>query len=167
MQRYSNMSNYTVIRSNDHLAHYGVLGMKWGVRHNYITKNGSMQNIHRQKKGIISGINYIGFSRRANKASRKAYKNERKARTARTKFGRHIRTVRGKNLRSSADLYKKWAEEGTGYFDRLGDVLSKPTTTIAGRESTAGKEYIASMLTGGLYGTVNDIKYLRDKRQAS
>ena len=26
------MSEYIVIRSNDHLAHYGVKGMKWGIR---------------------------------------------------------------------------------------------------------------------------------------
>lgn len=29
------MSNYTVIRSNDHLAHYGVKGMKWRIRQGY------------------------------------------------------------------------------------------------------------------------------------
>lgn len=72
------MSNYTVIRSNDHLAHYGVKGMKWGVRKS-VTSTGNFLYKRRPKKLWEKSTKRASISnakrtiKYANKKQRKIY----------------------------------------------------------------------------------------------
>lgn len=99
MQRYSNMSNYTVIRSNDHLAHYGVLGMKWGVRKS-VTSTGNFLYKHRPKKLWEKSTKRASISN-AKRTIKRAKKKQRKM---------YNSVMNKKMIELGDDLYEKYPE---------------------------------------------------------
>lgn len=97
---------YGIIRSNDYLAHYGIRGMKWGIR-KAIERNGgnhlrSKAYVSAQKKlklataggGIIGGAIY------AHRHKDELNKSFAKSQTKRNTPGRHISTANKNNVSS-------------------------------------------------------------------
>lgn len=72
------MNKYIVIRSEDHIAHYGVKGMKWGIRKS-ATSTGNFLYKHRPKKLWEKSTKKASISnakrtiKYANKKQRKIY----------------------------------------------------------------------------------------------
>lgn len=98
MQRYNNMSEYIVIRSNDHLAHYGVKGMKWGVRKS-LKSTGSFLYSRRPKK-LWSKSQKRASIRNAKRTIKRANKKQQKI---------YDSVMNKKMTELGDDLYKKYS----------------------------------------------------------
>lgn len=197
---------------SDELMHYGVLGMKWGVRKAQDASSGSSkpkrgsEEYYRDKSNrAIARIgtsktrlgknisNYSAYSNAVkanNKANAAASKQEksflkkidrqyghgsnaaiqnahadyysRKAEYSKTRLGKTVNSAKAFNERSAAKANEKLhnsssvEEYGKNYVDAM---LNRKMKTWSGRTTTAGKQIVDQMLSAGMLGTVQDIKY--------
>ena len=88
---------YKVIRSEDHLAHYGVLGMKWGVRKS-VNSTGNFLYKHRPKKLWEKSTKRASINN-AKRTIKRAKKKQRKM---------YDSVMNKKMIELGDDLYKKY-----------------------------------------------------------
>lgn len=137
------MNKYTVIRSDDYLAHYGVKGMKWGVRKDRSssgrTKVGrySIPTIKKAQKN--SKIKATNFYRNPIKMTKKV--------NAKIKLHNIETRQQLKNAKSIGDMWViAWNSN-----------KNHPTIGMLGAETTLGKKAIES-LTYGLVNISSDFR---------
>lgn len=137
--------------NHNELKHFGVLGMKWGVRKNRASSKGSIVS-------RVKNMNKQAQAKRLKKAKADAkidvtnyYKNPIKM-TKKIDAKQYL-----------YDLDTKKMKKGKGFIDKIviedQRAMGRPVVSLTGKESTRGKEYvkeaIASTASTALYiGTI-------------
>lgn len=195
------MSNY-ILTSNGELYHYGVKGMKWGVRKAYQDANNAIADVYKRR----AAKRETGFRTRYNLARENQFRDnaDRSKRVAQAKgirnkvseavgyknasavmknrsemYSKMENATKGKlgkarykqaaaNAKEVSKYYKKVSNDSIGdrivrnFFDK--DRVNMPYHRLSGRTTTRGKQAVDNILTGGLYGAIKDIQYLRQQK---
>jgi hypothetical protein len=132
------METYYIIRADDHLAHHGVKGMKWGVRHDKRKANRQAKKAAKKQKKIDDT-----FRKNVNKNWYKSYN------TASNKMNSEViprinAKYDGKDL--GFDGYTYTSEYGKKYINEIKSewesVYSKQLLSDFGTTSTIGKKWV-------------------------
>ena len=146
------------------LCHYGVVGMRWGHHKNgYYEGKSSSQVSKIGKSKTILGKNLHNYMAKQND-----YKsNVRKAGYSKTRLGRSINEAKSFNNKTASEANarlhnsKNIIDYGSKYIDAL---AHRKVKTWSGRTTTTGKQFVDSLLTVGILGTVKDIQYYRNNK---
>ena len=122
---------HQLMMSDDYLAHYGVLGMRWGYRHdNRVASLSSKRAANSQKiASYQKKLNTVGAKKRAEKAAKyqaKLDKYERKAAKARKRLaqGKNISTAQLKKIQK-AESYKAKVAKNSAKNDKYQAKIAK------------------------------------------
>ena len=137
--------NVYVLTTNGELYHYGVPGMKWGIRR-YQNKDGSLTTAGKQR---VEKLTADLSDRRTKAAVNYAYATDRAnyARSRRTTAGKRDRDyktskVTGVNAYTAAKEFDKQASKIEKKLSDLG-VDTRDRTSLPKARADAGKDYVA------------------------
>ena len=140
--------------------------------HNYMAQqNDYKSNVRKavnSDKGIIKKYDNLyghGDASARQKAASKYY--SRKAGYSKTRLGRSINEAKSFNNKTAAEANarlhnsKNIIDYGAKYIDAL---AHRKVKTWSGRTTTTGEQFVDSLLTVGILGTVKDIQYYRNNK---
>ena len=176
-----NNENYYILTSDGELYHWGVKGMKWGVRR-YQNADGSLTPRGKKRYGNMSD----------DKLQKTLYKQVKRARTEQSDWSNqwNINNTIGKHSKAAWDKYnsdrkdfrnsdsfkqaeKKWRkldeqfergeidpDQYDAEYARIGKSIYAPSLDISVRYTSNGREYSKAYLDN--YGKDLNIAYLKD-----
>lgn len=140
----------------DELKHYGVLGMKWGVRR-ATKKMASATNTHDRKKAALSlQSNMTKASKKLNKLDKKTAKKQLKAEKKYMKYskqaGRGFLLYRESKMRKAQRKFKradaKYANsiaKASKWYDTMEDTFKGTGISTTKQQQALGRKYIETM----------------------
>jgi len=124
----------------------------------------------KETKGVVNKASEAVGSGAVRTALRnRAITEQRLSKHSKTKLGKHIHDVRAENNANFADFYQKQQNNfkkgdvlryGLNAYGIGPDFYNTKFKTIAGRDSTVGKEALIGFLTAGMGNVVMDAAYL-------
>ena len=157
----------------DVLIHYGILGMKWGIRRfqPYSVKprgsGKSGKEIGQAKKrGIVR--KYHDWRKDVN--IRKSNKAKSIYSKSDNRLVKHLANIRSKNKTALANYHDRMSNLKAGKLavNHLlfnVELARTDTTRLSGRTTKLGYMCLDNMFTGGTVGLVKDVMYLYDKSE--
>ena len=147
------MSNYVAVvrkNSDEDVEHYGVLGMKWGVRRaskalsNATTKEAKAAATAKlEKHAAKAGKKLAKIDKRINKHQAKATKSLRKTDNFVDPFRKHHNRKADKQGRKATRQMRK----ADKWFKNMEKAFKDTTVTFSPEQVAAGQKYIESLKT--------------------
>lgn len=137
----------------------------------YTSEKVNVMNNVRRAKGIGNKVSALaGYDRLRTRGNVRATTEKNLANASRTRLGKAIHTQRSENAKHQVKYaqtmrHKSFGKKVIENSIWAGEAMKTPYTRLSGRQTTVGKQVVDNLLTGGIYGLTQDVKYLSEKKK--